>query len=481
MAAVHASLHPGSRFVELHGVGVRVGLGRLCSLHQKYGPNLLLRLNPASPLAPGDTPLLSPEEAEVVLKLEHEIDHLHRVLATSFGLFDHLVRSRQVDLLLRGRAEFESPGGAPDGRPVEAALRYGGLSAALTCPSSATDDGWRDGPDLFADVWRGGGGLAPGGCGSAPRTAYQIRATERTRPLGGLVFLELFALVREVSLRSYAGLDRAAVDDLFYQPTYQQVGQLWKRAVRDPLVRLPDRVSGVWPGGVDPQQVLPVECYAAADLALWPPLGPAGPVGAAAWRDVQPGHRFLRALEVISDLVPDRTPTANLAAESERLRDVQGVVCSALGWPTPTRVAAAWEGHLRAAVAAGSHERRMLEDDWARAAGSLFLLGERLRHSGRAALGFYAAHNRSPLWFSGAVRVTDGDPPRGELLVGKDSRVANEGLGYPVPPAFALSSFLDDTLRRVDPSALTPPPASGPSGPSRAAVELYLDRHYRRG
>ena len=96
-------LHPATRCLM---AGAEEGIvSRIASLHSKHGANLLKVRNPKFGEQLQNVPMLSPDELLVASKMEHEIDHLQRHLATSYGLVMHLIHSRRADLFFQAIAE----------------------------------------------------------------------------------------------------------------------------------------------------------------------------------------------------------------------------------------------------------------------------------------------------------------------------------------------------------------------------------------
>jgi len=98
----------------------------------------------------------------------------------------------------------------------------------------------------------------------------------------------------------------------------------------------------------DAYRMYPVEFYALLDLALWIPFTPRGfrtPRRPIRWEDVQPGHRFQRAVALWKESGRRLTPISS--DERERCFDeTQEWVAERMGWESPRGLAIEWSEYL---------------------------------------------------------------------------------------------------------------------------------------
>lgn len=106
-------------------------------------------------------------------------------------------------------------------------------------------------------------------------------------------------------------------------------------------VRKGDKILETW-------RILPVEAYAAADLALWMPFGSTGIVSRnrhLQWNDVHPGWRFSAAMSALAEIGFEGV---GVGADDrcEVFVSTQKRICDHLDWPYPDRLAEDWQGHF---------------------------------------------------------------------------------------------------------------------------------------
>jgi hypothetical protein len=312
-------VHPGTRC--LTAVCDEGVVSRLGALHSEFGVNLVKRRHPRFQPKLQKVPELTNKEILSVLKLEHEMDHLQKHLATSYGNVMHLIQSR------RAHHFFTFVGAQSDGTEVPLPLMapnpmidpespsltypqidvgYEALEKILTCGSTAQgipnkrwarSAKWLWDHELFRPAASGERGKSDtfyeseqfeDDCADAPLAPFTIAGEERTGKFGAHALLEAFALSREITLRSYACLEFTSIRNLFQVPVYQQAWNLWKQAFTEPLV-----AASVEGQAVNESGVFPREFYLAADLALWLPVCPKGLMASAArpllWKDIHLG------------------------------------------------------------------------------------------------------------------------------------------------------------------------------------------------
>jgi len=444
---------------------------RTAPLHLYYGPRLLRG-------APG-----LEFDAVIAAKLEHEIDHLHRALGTSYGCSIHRLHSAQIDSFFRyvaGRASGESLAlpfvlNSSDGelQRLRACER---LSERLICsrPPREIDSA---AAQRIATLLPGvrpsiePSAQSPGGDYAVPFGEYTLGGAFRKAAFGGYALLEFLGLSREIELGSMACLPGAKDAEFIKAIGYQLAGQIWKQSVR----------------AATAEGRLPSEMHCACELALWIPIGPDGPIPSAnrdlGWKDVHPGWRFLR----IAEFLQNRTTTPCNAPLDEAygrwFEDLESEICDAFDWPTPCVIAESWSDYLQRGLANGTFDKRFLEDDSERARGSLEILGKRIATPALAAHEYRSADNNPELWFS-VYTVFETGGGKSRILVmdteGRDFRA----LGYRFPPSISLTTALQLLVNKKS-EAL-----SGPELLSRFQLEgagavrdvsVYAKRHYGFG
>src|SRR6185295_5718545 len=346
---------------------------------------------------PGDT-------VSFLSRWEHEADHLRRHLATSLGfLFHHLqlwhtlALEREFPVAIRVRPEAPFPvftrsqvrdlanfwtGDLRDdlaryGReplahrekllyvsqnilarslfhPVEerqvcaailALSRYN-LIARSALPESSCK---------FAEDWRGG--VASAGNLSAPAIDEAI--------FTGEALFEFMAVVEEMSiefeLQRQRPLGASAAYDLMIAETryncvsrlwlgmFPEIGSRWDRAlVATNTPRRPFHFARMYP----------IELFAVVDLALWIPVGPQGiqsSRGVLSWADIDPGHRFLRAMKLLRSRYSGASfhwLSSNYDADNRVFVDAQNQFADHFGWPRAGELAASWLSFLQRGNAA---------------------------------------------------------------------------------------------------------------------------------
>jgi hypothetical protein len=166
--------------------------------------------------------------------------------------------------------------------------------------------------------------------------------------LGAQHLYEQMAILQELSYRTLLGGGMDTWITLLSEDVrYRRVLNLWHHyfphahALDNGRMRDTDIVSDIY-------RIFPVEFYAALDLALWVPFLPtgfSGVSGAVRWEDVQPGHRFLRAIQFLKDAGTQLTPITADHREA-RFSEVQNWVASELGWMPAEKLAFAWHEYL---------------------------------------------------------------------------------------------------------------------------------------
>lgn len=307
----------------------------------------------------------------------HELDHLHRMLSTTFGFLTDVIRCewlKQSGRLIRERAESPSKSLYPllslpksKAKTFDEALREIERPSETVSPTARLVMGQTNllaaltdtvSPPRFASaLW----GLS----NAQPDRVHRLRSrpdgsnvsppverTEIGRGLSARHLLELFAIGEHGNgfLRTGSSLEEVVSLLGDAQQEYSAAALAWNAAFPEAP---PPRVGshGSLEGDLmfDWYRLYHFELFIAADLALWPPFFPVhglGVDGELTWDDIDPGRRFERILAALQEL---RIQPLPIPAEgrNERFLDIQDRVCRRYGWPTPQRLAGLWLGHLR--------------------------------------------------------------------------------------------------------------------------------------
>jgi len=445
-------------------------------LHASHGDRLFKRLNPEFGKKYTDVPELTNSQLKIAIKLEHELDHLQRHLATGYGYLFHAIKSRMVDLFFErlhltctdeaGVLPWYPESAVVDGLDLSDSgiegnksrqLGYrwlaellSGESLAPRRPSAAQcavalavfqDDllrrlGYKGNVNIQKDLAR------ELSFDAGSRFEFPTVAGRDGRPekIGGQALLEAFSICREMSQMTFAG--RAVDRDLtqFRAPIYTSAMRVWQNIAGLPRVRI-ERPSGSWKAvGYKSLDVFPLDVYAAADLALWPPIEPNPETTDLTfnWHDIHPGWRYVRCLNYLKKNPRNWMPPRNLTADTDSwMVELQRELCLHFGWKSPVELSHSWfqflsHGH------SGGFGKLFIADDRGRSAASLNLLNTRIAFPARFALGFPASHGHAVNWFAC-------------LLAADESRVYSdeqqeqrlEQLGYKLPVAFAMMETLE--------------------------------------
>ena len=465
--------------------------------------------------------VLAESQLHVLAKLEHELDHVQRHLGTSFGWWHHLIMSRLVDLFFQ-RSLLEptaDPAVLPWYLPYESAIRPGEsldiydnrrqflrfehLLELLECNSISTavptHEQGQAAVDLLLSELCGAQGKSrqpsflseagtpaadADGCGDGWFPVLPDR-TGKPAKFGASALLELFAMTRENALLSLARCPHRVDYDRFRSPIYTLAHDAWFHWAR--LPKIDSQTNELWAtAGIPRAATLPLELFMAADLALWPPIGPEGCIenatGVYCWRDLHPGWRFVRLLNLLRD---NRHwhPCKDYDQRVDRiLQERQAAWCRYFHWPTPSEIGTAWQRFFDESLRRGECQGRFVEDDSVRVQSMLALQEYRLQHPSQVALLFPRCSGALFNSFTGVVgREPDG---QSQLLVRSVERNYHQPLGYPMPVALALHEGLEifgrhdvsdsDQFRSyVDRSRY-----AGLLPPITAVIERYRERHY---
>ena len=441
-------------------------LATIAPLHAEHGGNLF-RVFQRDDLV--GVPRLPVDDLVLVAKLEHELDHMQRHLATSYGLVYHLIRSRMADLFFRRpslsasddaarlpwyptqRRRIRSEEHAVD-RNEKRYVSYRSLLNIWTCdgtsPSSPNAGECRAAfAALACDLFPEGLAMRPPERAQHGRRAwFPVWNDEQGRPfkMGAAALLEMLALSRELSLMRYANLPEHRDEAQFGSSIYRQAAYVWKDVFKLPLI-LNTTPSQIWRRlGYRSISAPPWELQLAVDLALWMPLGPNGAVPADArfgWEDIHPGWRFARILNLLRQQTKWHVEPAITHGANDWVRSTQKEWCQQLGWPAPDELIDVWMAWLADGFRRQTLERRYIEDDRSRWAASLNLLAYRQSAPAAVLLGFPDAGGAAVNWFDAVF----GPDEENVLHVYSDeSRIAKvEALGYPFPVAYGLIQAIE--------------------------------------
>ena len=283
----------------------------------------------------------------------HERDHLMRFLGTTYGqllmfstaseqkLFDSILQLDSGGSLLGMLCE---PG---HGRTVERLGTEWDEVRNILEPRNARN--FADFPIRW-DCYDTGVGAALA-TSSGDRPAFSTTDWDDLRSIRAELFahgvidaaavFEFFAVQSENILMRQRLANADTVADLSSGGPYWRVVSHWERAFPGTSIYrelIPNDISGVFN----------VALIAAADLSLFPPIGPDGlvwdrPEPALLW-DIDPGLRFVRIVRAMKTAGID--PMSFECNESSFLY-LQEVVCRAFGWPTPDALCRLWRSESR--------------------------------------------------------------------------------------------------------------------------------------
>jgi hypothetical protein len=305
----------------------------------------------------------------------HELDHLHRQFSTSCGflclhlhcllnwaskaLIGKWLEDQDSDLPFPMLPRFENQewliGSASDFATYrDWSSRNNHRATVLAAFAAAAglygiERGARVSDRVLADagmVLSSGGGtgvFAPIGF------AHPHIRPEIDEWLGAQDLYEHMAMLQELRYRTQIGGGiREWQSLLACDSRYRRILLLWHHFFPD--AHLLDQGS-MRPTDVitDVYRIFPVEFYAVADLAMWIPYAPHGfrirnrPLR---WEDVQPGTRFLRAVDCLKGVVNSLTPISSSQREA-RFDEVQRWIADQMDWEYPGQLAKEWHNYFR--------------------------------------------------------------------------------------------------------------------------------------
>lgn len=405
-------------------VGFEGDVEATVSQHLAYGPGLLRRRNPELGGRWSGVPEVTDGEAYLVAKLEHELDHLHRSLATSCGRIRHQIHSRQVHcffsrmqvadddeevVLPFGRSPTVSPEAKQHVRDMHRCRLVDQVLVGSAALRTADRESVADAVNwYFREALEDREPVAERkGIVSAsdelwPTVTYQLGGRTRHSPLGCLALLEVFAVFREVNLRLFGRVGHEDSRYLLSVPAYQQAGHLWKSIAGGKMAPSAAIDRPGWDDlPLESRQTYPLEFYAACDLALWIPLSLHSPSGKpCGWRDIHPGWRFLQSVKALGNSFTPTSMGAVNANMDQRLESIQEEICSKLDWPTPRAIVEEWLKEQQIQRADSLCLENFIQDDRPRMEGTSMLLQHRLRHPSAACVGYLESRNNLTLYFS---------------------------------------------------------------------------------
>lgn len=379
-------------------------------------------------------------ELLLVSKLEHEIDHLHRFLGTTLGLFLYCCFSKQVELVLQHIRESSGELQLPFHKQSESMQYFEALVQLEKAMMSSTRKVCQMTESDLANSFQIGQFLGNGdlirwdqGRSIAPHNRVIVGTVDCQSAISGYSILEYLGLSREVGIRRKFGLFYGETTEMIRTTDYQQLGQYWKQLRGD-------RNSEV-------KTAFPSELYLACDLACWIPFGPQGLVprpsgGAYSWEDIHPGHRFTKILNVL-DAVEPKSADAKLDEEYAKWFEAgTHAICERLDWPTPNQLATIWIDRLGKLKTEDSGWDRWIVDDEQRTHGTIKMLKLRLSHPAFAAQGYWSAFNQECLWFSCVTHQNQSE--RSQTIYSIGDKVGSSE--YQLPLAVSLSFAIDQLV-----------------------------------
>jgi hypothetical protein len=295
----------------------------------------------------------------------HERDHTRRLLSTSYGLLGHAFRNQELlatrDLTIESA---QSPNGLT--LPFDIAAKAGGdnpskhalraiISSRLRIALEhqiALDDfravepalaGWTVSPCEYVR------GALPG---DPSRSALSIAGAGKAKWLTAAHLLELFGCCEQGNRLLGTGGEIGAVVELLEnsERMYTLPMLMWFSQFPTSKDRPKSNAPHTRPGELylGFYRGFPLELFAAADLALWPPFTPEGFITDCSeidWTDISPAYRFARILIAYRKLgiSSKEWPEGDL---NQVIPAIQKSVCEMLAWPTPTDLADRWLRHL---------------------------------------------------------------------------------------------------------------------------------------
>ena len=430
--------------------------------HINYGNELLLAATKKYGDMYSNVPVLSKSQLQVVAKLEHEYDHLRRVAGTSFGhllaaLFakkvDHALllvdwdREPRVDFVDRDHGFVKNLKLASDVREAAFVMLADSPipgSYSTECVASA----------LTALCNLGAGATVQLGNKPFRDILPSVGTTRGARVLGAQALLEFFAVGKESSYAAFAiGASAVPVEDYRKVTLYNLVGIIWRDLYQFPM---PVVSAESWTEDAQPLtgKRFPIELYAAIDLALWVPFRPDGWVQGMEWRDVHPGWRFLKILDLLKITNHPMTPFSSAdAMTNEQFEALQSKWAIKLGWPKASELANSWLAALENVLDVHQKTDRCnvpwtISDDSWRWRGDADYLRTKLKHPGLSVITRPATHGYSHLWFQMLLaedpklrRMNFYAPPSLESHLAK--------MGYTFPPALSLQVVSEGIVARA--------------------------------
>lgn len=427
---------------------------QLAPLHARYGANLLRKCNPEYSAKLENVPRLSDTQVVLASKLEHELDHLQRSAMTSYGYLLNAIFADRVNSWFSAIREI------PD-REVRFPIHFKETASGtrhlnsfnaerlLQCDALAlesfVDINIAEVQEYLAKL----GGL-PGLADSNNSARIPFADTRAGRVvIGGQAVLELFAVTRERSLLSFAlgpdSLSREYEGSHIHNLAYY----LWKTTFGLPLIESGGE-SDAWRSvGIPRGLRFPLELYAAADLALWPPFSSEGWIGNPGWSDIHPGWRFVRILELLQNRSPSQFTALSSPANISNAHFValQDEWADALGWCRPGVLCNLWRKALEEFSQRESHTPTLwsIGEDSGRARSDYEYMRTRHLHPAAATLSYPDSLGLSRLWFQTvAVAQARSEQTMGPLEIFELDGAVNGSSRRPYhfAPAFSLSHGL---------------------------------------
>lgn len=434
----------------------------ISSHHINHGDELLLAATKKYGEMYSNVPVLSKSQLQVVAKLEHEYDHLRRVAGTSFGHVLNALFTKKIDhaLLLvdwdrQPRVDFvDRDHGFVKNLKLASDVREAAFVMLADSPIPENYSKECVASALTALCTLGGGATVQLGEKPYRDILPSVRTTRGARVLGAQALLEFFAVGKESSYAAFAiGASAVPVEDYRKVTLYNLVGVIWRDLYQLPM---PVVSAKSWTEDALPLtgKRFPVDLYAAIDLALWVPFKPDGWVQGMEWRDVHPGWRFLKILDLLKTIKHPMTPFSSAdAMTDEQFEALQSEWATMLGWPKASELANSWLAALEHTLEihqktdSSSAPWTIRDDSW-RWRGDADYLKTKLKHPGLSVITRPATHGYSHLWFQ-MMLAEDPKLQRVNFYVPPSLESHLTKMGYTFPPALSLQVVSEGIIARA--------------------------------
>jgi hypothetical protein len=324
----------------------------------------------------------------------HEQDHLRRILCTSFGLLIHHLQSNDAGVLQRSFC------GAMGDRALDSFPVFDSADA-IRLRKSLLNKGIEpfieilktESPQKYLALYCSRKALVRALVDGIPKDELSLALgglltikTNRERPaelnmdapealilktcleiqnskLNGRSLLEFLATYQGLNtMMQQGGHGKIALATLAAGDEYNLIPRLWNGMFGD---------SGGFAEGsgsnddfdLSAFRTLPLELFAAVDLALWIPAGPLGLCSKRkelGWADLEPGIRFWRCMDLLKQAGIGPS-SIDCKDNVQRFRETQDALANHLGWPTVDELAQEWLAFFEESKMSGTFDGYFLE------------------------------------------------------------------------------------------------------------------------